>query len=112
MAGKLDLRRKAQIARGRPSDHGTDVAVQPSRDFDLDKTIFRTLDTTLARLATKDRMGIEASCKEWNSCEVFWTEDAARRIEGAFAALPAAPAHEQALLDFMRDDCDFRPGHS
>eukprot|EP00439_Symbiodinium_sp_Y106_P082395 s1078_g21.t2 len=102
MAGKLDLRRKAQIARGRPSDHGTDVAVQPSRDFDLDKTIFRTLDTTLARLATKDRMGIE----------VFWTEDAARRIEGAFAALPAAPAHEQALLDFMRDDCDFRPGHS
>ena len=108
------VRRKAQIANGRPTDHGDDVfvaqllqtsrtshdfltfhagttvegkaqtcaQVRPSRTFDLDKTIFRSLDpdcqqstgmdwhsasnsvlmqdSTVARLATKDRMGIEA----------------------------------------------------
>mmetsp|Transcript_2957 Transcript_2957/g.5112 ORF Transcript_2957/g.5112 Transcript_2957/m.5112 type:complete len:329 (+) Transcript_2957:109-1095(+) len=102
MAGHLDLRRKAQIARARPSDHAADVVVRPSKTFDLDKTIFRTLDSTLARLATKDRMGIE----------VLWTEAAARQIESAFASLPPAPVHDQALLDFMTNDCDFKMEHA
>eukprot|EP00913_Durusdinium_trenchii_P022282 g20935.t1 len=95
--GTLDLRRKAQISRGKPTDHAADVIVRPSRTFDLGKTIFRNLDSTIARLATKDRMGIE----------VFWSDEVARKIEADFQALPEAPKHDQALLDFMKNDCDF-----
>lgn len=58
--GSLDLRRKAQISRGKPTDHAADVIVRPSPHFDLDKTIFRSLDGTIARVATKNRLAIEA----------------------------------------------------
>lgn len=100
--GALDLRRKAQISRAKPTDHAADVIVRPSKTFDLGKTIFRSLDSTVARLATKDRMGIE----------VFWSDEVARKIESDFKALPVAPSHDQALLDFMKNDCDFAMEHA
>eukprot|EP00435_Cladocopium_sp_Y103_P042201 s1187_g11.t1 len=127
--GTLDLRRKAQISRAKPTDHAADVIVRPSKTFDLEKTIFRSLETwskkirfapsyldsTIARLATKNRMGIE----------VFWSDEVARKIEADFKALPPAPAHDQALLDFMRlggiiprsscfrqNDCNFAMEHA
>ncbi|CAJ1359563.1 unnamed protein product, partial [Effrenium voratum] len=85
MKGTLDYRRKAQIARGKPTDHAEDVIVRPSKTFDLDKTIFRELDSTVARVVTRDRLAIE----------VFWSDAIARKIEEDFVALPKPPPMDQ-----------------
>ncbi|CAK9071665.1 Hypothetical protein SCF082_LOCUS35408 [Durusdinium trenchii] len=44
--------------------------------------------------------------------QVFWSDEVARKIEADFQALPEAPKHDQALLDFMKNDCDFAMEHA
>ncbi|CAE8708645.1 unnamed protein product, partial [Polarella glacialis] len=73
--GTLDLRRKAQIAYGRPSDHSGEVVVLRSRTFNIDKTIFGSLDQALPRIMAKDRLSIE----------IYWSDQVAARISEAFA---------------------------
>lgn len=100
--GALDLRRKAQIVWARPTDHAQDVVVCRQQDFDLDKTIFSSLEGAIPRLVTKDRLNIE----------VFWKDAAAARITEAFASVPPAPSHDAALLEFMRTECNFSMEHA
>jgi len=102
VAGSLDFRRKAQIAWARPTDHARDATLLQKKKFDLDKTIFRSLQGTLQRTVTKDRLAVD----------VFWSDAAASRIETAFSSVPPALEHDRALLQFMADECDFGMEHA
>ncbi|CAE8708995.1 unnamed protein product, partial [Polarella glacialis] len=85
----LDLRRKAQIAYGRPSDHSGEVVVLRSRTFNIDKTIFGSLDQALPRIMAKDRLSIE----------IYWSDQVAARISEAFAKVPRAPNFDAPMLE-------------
>jgi len=102
VAGSLDFRRKAQIAWARATDHARDVVLQKNKKFDLDKTIFKSLEGTLPRIVMKDRLAVN----------VFWSDAAASRIEKAFSSVPVALEHDRALLQFMADECDFAMEHA
>ena len=62
--------RKAAITNGAPVDHAGKVNVSPIEDFDLDKTIFQTLEGKAARYVMRARVGKE----------VVWKDAAARTI--------------------------------
>lgn len=44
--------------------------------------------------------------------DLFWDDTAAVRIQRAFSKLTRPPKHDQRLLDFMRDKCDFDSEHA
>mmetsp|Transcript_86926 Transcript_86926/g.153702 ORF Transcript_86926/g.153702 Transcript_86926/m.153702 type:complete len:335 (-) Transcript_86926:40-1044(-) len=101
-AGPMDLRRKFQIANAKPKDHAGDIIVVRSPSFELDNTIFKHLDSTIARLAQKDRLGIE----------VFWSDAAATSIHEAFQRVPRPPPLDKELVDFMENECNFSMEHA
>lgn len=100
--GELDLRRKAQIVRGGPNDHGGQVVVFSNADFDLDKTIFGALDSKVSRAVIKANIGIK----------LFWSEQAQHHIDALFVKIPQPPRHDKALVEFMNNDCDFGMEHA
>jgi len=100
--GVLDLRRKAQIARGGPVDHCGAVAIVPDPNFDLDRTIFHSLDSKIARKLQRDKLGVT----------VFWNEVEALKIQELFATVPPAVDHDKPLLDFMINECNFAMEHA
>ncbi|KAI9028770.1 hypothetical protein DFJ74DRAFT_500606 [Hyaloraphidium curvatum] len=123
--GILDVRRKAQLALGKAMDHGGDVRAAPQEGFDLDKTIFFSVESLPARVALKHRLGVE----------LFWSDRAAEQVQRALDAADAAggcptcfrgeakvPGEaklpgivlrpDQNVIDFMRDRCDFRMEHA
>ena len=97
--------RKAAIARGEVTDHAGHVAIEPIADFDLDRTIFQTLEGRLPRFVMRTRVGKE----------VRWTSAAAQTVDTEYASQETAaslPPIEQRLLDFMVEDCDFDVEHA
>ncbi|HJN77233.1 MAG TPA: hypothetical protein QGF58_25130 [Myxococcota bacterium] len=62
--------RKAAIAQGSVLDHAGAVRVEPIPDFDLDKTIFQTLEGKAARYVMRARVGKE----------VVWNPDSAEGV--------------------------------
>lgn len=97
------FQRKAAIAHGGAIDHAGDVSVEPIPDFDLDRTIFQTLEGKVARFVMKRRVGKEAR----------WFVEPANRVEEAYqAAQKPLPEVEPALLKFMVDVCDFDVEHA
>jgi hypothetical protein len=100
--GDLDIRRKAQIAFAGAMDHAGEVVLLPNSNFDIDRTIFGSLDGRLPRAVVSSRVGITP----------FWSETATVRINRAFAAVPAAPRFDQGLMDFMNNDCNFAMEHA
>ena len=50
---ELDTRRVFALANGKATDHFSDVVIVPNADFNLDKTIFASLEGTLPRLLYK-----------------------------------------------------------
>jgi len=54
--GSLDLRRMAQIALAKPTDHAGEVAILPQRNFDISKTIFGSVDSALRRYLISDKV--------------------------------------------------------
>ena len=62
--GQLDLRRMAQIARAKPTDHCGEVILVPTSNFDLNKTIFASLDSIIARAFIQDKVAVK----------LFWEE--------------------------------------
>merc|ERR1719453_881612 len=83
-------------------DHGAEAALVPAAGFDLDQTIFRGVTKRISRMVLHERL-----CKE-----PFWADRAQERVRLQYAAVPRAPAPDQALLDFMRDECDFAMEHA
>ena len=99
------VQRKAAIARGAALDHAGAVTVRPLADFDIDRTIFQTLEGRLARYVVRKRVGKG----------VAWAPAAAQAIEAEYAAHEAAralPPLDPALLTFLVEQCDFDVEHA
>jgi hypothetical protein len=100
-----NLQRKAAIARGRAADHAGSVDVRPIPNFDLNRTIFQTLEGPLPRLVMTARVGKE----------VEWRGPNAKKVADDYAQLEAGkglPPIDQALLTFMVEECDFDVEHA
>lgn len=99
------LQRKAAIAHGAAVDHAGAVSIRPIPDFDLNRTIFKTLEGRLPRAIMKRRVGKH----------VAWHDDAAERVQRAYDQAvqdrtlpPIAPE----LMDFLVQECDFDVEHA
>jgi len=97
--------RKAAIVSGGVSDHAGKVKIQPIRDFDLDRTIFQTLEGRAARYVMKTRVGKDLRWDSSTAGTVQQGYDDARQAH----PLPEIPA---AVLRFMVDECDFDVEHA
>lgn len=99
------VQRKAAIARATVADHAGKVQVRPIPDFDLDKTIFQTLEGALPRFVMRARVGKEPTWQPGPAASI--AEEYARRdTDGAL------PVVDQALLTFMVEQCDFDVEHA
>lgn len=97
--------RKAAIAHGAALDHAGRVRVEPIPDFDLNRTIFQTLEGSAARYVMRTRVGKE----------VYWNDDAQAQVQAEYDAARAKhtlPSIDPALLQFMVDECDFDVEHA
>ena len=97
--------RKAAIARGAALEHTGKVRVEPIANFDLDRTIFKTLEGKAARFVVTTRVGKEA----------HWDAAAARAVQAEYdtarAAHPLPPVSPE-LMDFLVRECDFDVEHA
>ncbi|MEM1022199.1 MAG: hypothetical protein AAF627_07250 [Myxococcota bacterium] len=101
----LNLQRKAALAGGGAFDHAGQVRVEPMSSFDMSRTIFGGMKGRLARMVMKDKL----------AKETFWSDGAIEEIEAAYAASQAekpVPSLDQALVDFMMEECDFSMEHA
>lgn len=99
------VERKAAIAGGRVFDHSGRVQIEPIKDFDLNRTIFSTLEGAAPRYVMSKRVAKEA----------VWPRDAAEEIEKQYLAARQAyplPEVDVALLKFLADECDFDVEHA
>jgi hypothetical protein len=97
--------RKAAIARGAALEHTGKVRVEPVPDFDLDRTIFKTLEGKAARFVVATRVGKEA----------HWDAAAAQAVQAEYAAARAAhplPGVSAELMQFLVSECDFDVEHA
>ena len=104
-ASAFNYQRKAAMAWARGVDHAGDVEVKPTQDFDLNRTIFTTLEGKLPRAVIGAKI----------SKSVFWSDKAIAKIEDAYQAMRSQatiPDVDPRLLDFMVDECDFSMEHA
>ncbi|MEM7156767.1 MAG: hypothetical protein AAF799_28215 [Myxococcota bacterium] len=99
------LHRKAAIANGRAYDHRGVVRIEPIPNFDLDRTIFNTLEGTASRFVMRTRVAKEA----------HWDKAAAEQVQAAYDAArdkhPLPPVDPE-LMRFMVEECDFDVEHA
>lgn len=99
------IQRKAAIASGRAVDHRGSVRVEPIVDFDLDRTIFGTLESKVARFVMRTRIAKDVS----------WDKAAALNMDRAYHDAREAyplPAVDPALMRFLVEECDFDVEHA
>lgn len=99
------LHRKAAIVHGAALDHTGHVTVRSIPDFDLDRTIFQTLEGKAARFIMKSRVGKE----------VHWADPKAEEVHQAYTGVReqvALPAVAPELMDFLVTECDFDVEHA
>ncbi|MFT6162376.1 MAG: hypothetical protein ACJAZO_004975 [Myxococcota bacterium] len=97
--------RKAAVAYGAALDHTGKVHIKGIPDFDLDRTIFQTLEGTLARYVMRKRV----------AKEVFWADSAASTVQKAYDAIRTEndlPSVDPDLVQFLVDECDFDVEHA
>lgn len=97
--------RKAAIARGAALEHTGQVRVEPIPNFDLDRTIFKTLEGKAARYVIATRVGKEA----------HWDSGAAAAVQAEYDRARAAhplPAVSPELMQFLVSECDFDVEHA
>lgn len=98
--GELDPRRKWAIVTAGATDHAGEVCVVPGKQ-DLSQTIF------------KDLTGLASTVMKGSVCiDLYWSESALKRISDSFSILPRAPDHNQCILDFMENECNFKVEHA
>lgn len=100
-----NYKRKAAIVFAGARDYRGHVDVSPLPDFDLDSTIYRTLEGPVARWATKQVLGVR----------VCWHEDDARQVQRAYRRAIeglSLPELSPELIDFLADECDFEAEHA
>lgn len=97
--------RKYTIIHGACKDHAGSVTVHPLVDFDLDTTIFTTLEGKLPRLFMTAKIAKEA----------VWDEQAEHDLQRQYDKLRETfevPALNEDLLHFMETECDFSAEHA
>lgn len=97
--------RKAAIARGAALEHTGKVRLTSIPDFDLNRTIFKTLEGKAARYVMATRVGKQAQ----------WDPAAAQTVQAEYAAARAAyplPAIQAELMEFLVRECDFDVEHA
>ncbi|APW42488.1 hypothetical protein [Rhodoferax saidenbachensis] len=97
--------RKAAIARGAALEHTGKVQIKPIPNFDLDRTIFKTLEGKAARFVMTTRVGKGA----------HWDAATAQSVQAEYAAARAAhalPAVSPELMNFLVTECDFNVEHA
>ncbi|MES2947594.1 MAG: hypothetical protein V4858_03535 [Pseudomonadota bacterium] len=97
--------RKAAIARGAALEHTGKVVIEPIPNFDLDRTIFKTLEGNAARYVMTTRVGKEAR----------WDTATAQAVQAEYAATRAAhalPVVSAELMNFLVSECDFNVEHA
>ena len=99
------FQRKAAIAHGGAVEHTGRVSVVPIPDFDLNKTIFQTLEGTVARYVIRQRIAKSVS----------WPPPAAAQVQTAYDAVSAGqplPDVNPELLRFLVEACNFDVEHA
>ena len=99
------LLRKAAIVNGGVADHAGRVRIEPIENFDLNRTIFQTLEGALPRFIMKRRI----------AKDVFWTDAEAKKIEAAYQQHRAdveLPEVSPELIAFLVEECDFDVEHA
>jgi len=99
------VQRKAAIAHAGPRDFAGSVTIAPIPDFDLDRTIFKTLQGRLPRAIMRRRIGKE----------VHWSDQAADQVQAAYERTTAEldlPPITPDLLRFLVEECDFDVEHA
>lgn len=97
--------RKAAIARGGALEHTGKVQIKSIPNFDLDRTIFKTLEGKAARFVMATRVGKEAR----------WDPAAAHIVQAEYAAARAAhplPQVSAELMHFLVSECNFDVEHA
>lgn len=97
--------RRAAIASAQARDHAGAVRIEPLSSFDLDRTIFTTLEGTLPRMIMESRLAKEP----------LWKESAVQTIDGEYERARAEhklPEVDPLLLRFMKEECDFDVEHA
>lgn len=101
--GTLDLRRKAQIATARATDHAGEATLVPNFSFDLDQTIFASVKGKLKRTLLERKLAVFP----------HWSDLAVDRIEQlASKKLPSIKPMSTPVINFMRDECNFVCEHA
>lgn len=104
----LDLRRRAQIVEGKPNEHDGEVIVQNIKDFDVQKTIFKTVSAEMMPMI-----------RDSFAKELFWSDKAVAKVEARTSKILAenpkltqlkSPSPE--LLQFMEEECEFNIEHA
>lgn len=97
--------RKAAIVSGGIADHAGKAHVRPIKNFDLNRTIFNTLEGNLPRAVMQTRI----------AKDVTWDADASRTIDDQYqkkSATKNLPPIDDKLLKFMKEECDFDVEHA
>jgi hypothetical protein len=97
--------RKAAIARGAALEHTGKVRVEPIPNFDLNRTIFKTLEGKASRFVATTRVGKEA----------HWDAAAAQAVQAEYEAARAVhplPEVSPELMRFLVRECDFDVEHA
>merc|ERR550514_1825236 len=104
----MDLRRKAQILEAKPNEHDGEVIIQDMKDFNIQKTIFKTVDSEFIPMI-----------RENFAKELFWSDKAVAEIEARTAKMLAEnpkwaelKAHNPELIKFMMEECEFKIEHA
>lgn len=100
LKGELDLRRKLFILAGGIQDLKDDCVVVQDTGYDVEKSIFSVMDER-----TKEAI-------KQNAKKPMWSDSAVSRVSRDFERVPRPLPESQELLNFMRDDCDFKIEHA
>ena len=100
-----NYQRKAAIAWGKATDHAGRVYIKPMEQFNLNKTIFSTLESKLSRALIKSKI----------AKDIFWDEKTSSDIEKDFQKVKKEvqiPKVKDELIQFLYDECDFSSEHA
>jgi len=100
--GELDLRRQAALASGGIKDYAGEVITQKNAGFDLDSTIFKTLEGAVPRMLMKRELAKTP----------FWNDAAVSSITQAYAHVERPLSLDKHLIEFMMTECNFSMEHA
>jgi hypothetical protein len=98
----LNLQRKSAITEGGAFDLAGQVEVVRMQNLQMERTIFGGLKG-LPKMFMAEKLGKEA----------VWPDGAASAVEEKYSkTVSTAPAIDQRLVDFMKNECDFSMEHA